>query len=84
MKVSFLRISASRESTQRFIATLPCLIPIPYGSARKRSFVSFRLRSAAAMPSEPRVVPHQRVRPPLVEGEQRVRQAVVTRSASCS
>ena len=41
MNVSFFRISSSRESTQRFSATFPCLIPIPYGSARNVSFVSF-------------------------------------------
>ena len=29
MNVSFFRISSSRESTQRFSATFPCLIPIP-------------------------------------------------------
>jgi hypothetical protein len=41
MNVSFLRISSSRESTQRFSAVFPCLIPIPYGRARNVSFVSF-------------------------------------------
>ena len=40
MKVSFLRISSSRESTHCFIAMFPCLMPIPYGSARNASLVS--------------------------------------------
>ena len=51
MNVSFFRISSSRESTHRFSATLPCLIPIPYGSSRNVSFVSFDERSAAATPT---------------------------------
>jgi hypothetical protein len=41
MNVSFFFIRARRESTHRFIAALPCLIPIPYGSARNVSSVSF-------------------------------------------
>ena len=51
MKMSFCFISVSRESTQRFSATFPCLIPIPYGPARNVSSVSFADRSAAATPT---------------------------------
>ena len=36
-KRSRLRMSSSRESTHRFSATFPCLIPMPYGCERNRS-----------------------------------------------
>jgi hypothetical protein len=51
MNLSARRISSRRESTQRFIARYPSRIPIPYGRARNRSFVSFTFRSAAASPT---------------------------------
>ena len=51
MKRSALRISSSRAFTHRFSAVFPCLMPMPYGSARNGSFVSFELRSAAAIPT---------------------------------
>ena len=47
-KMSFCFIRLSRASTQRFRATLPCLIPIPYGPSRNRSSVSFAFGSVAA------------------------------------
>jgi len=50
LNVSRLRMTSSRESTQRLSAVLPCLIPMPYGSARNVSDVSFRLRSWTARP----------------------------------
>ena len=51
MKMSFCFIRVRRASTQRFSATFPCLIPIPYGPSWKRSSVSFAVRSAAATPT---------------------------------
>ena len=36
-ELSFFLISSSRESTHAFSAVFPCLIPIPYGSARNVS-----------------------------------------------
>jgi hypothetical protein len=44
-------ISPSAASTHRLSATLPCLIPMPYGCARKRSSVSFVAGSVTAIPS---------------------------------
>ena len=74
MNVSFLRINSSRESTQRFMAALPWRIPIPYGCARKRSFVSFEFAIGRRDTDEARVVPHHAPPPALVEGKPRVRE----------
>ncbi len=74
--MSFFFIIASRESTHRFSATFPCLIPIPYGASRKMSSVSFAVGSVARLEASDGVVEHDRVRPALVEGEHRVRDAV--------
>ena len=48
-KRSFFFIRLRRASTQRLSSTLPCLIPIPYGSSRNRSSVSFAAGFVAAM-----------------------------------
>ena len=51
MNVSRLRMTSRRASTHFFSAVLPCLIPMPYGSGRNRSSVSFNARSCVAIPS---------------------------------
>ena len=61
MNRSFLRISSSRESTHRFIAALPCLMPMPYGSAEERVVRQLRAPVRGRDPDEDGVVPHQRV-----------------------
>ena len=75
-KRSFCFMIASRESTQRLSWTLPCRIPIPYGPSRKMSFVIFAFGIGRRDQRQGRVVEHDRVRPPLVEGDHGVRDAV--------
>ena len=84
MNVSFFRISSSRESTQRFSATFPCLIPIPYGQREERVVRQLGRPVGRGDTDEDGVVPHQRVGPALVEGEQRVREAVRHDLPRCS
>ena len=52
------------------------LIPMPYGSARNVSLVSFSVRSGDGDPEKDGVVPHECVRTSVADSEQGVREAV--------